>query len=265
MKTLVILTGRDVQVIDTWLPTIRKRGQYDGDILFIDFDLQQSSLEILRKDPKITIVHAEKAYGEISSDRIRVFYERLKDVWKNYDVILMTDADLEFFKPIASLFEMAKEKLCYVQEPKMLGDNSGFNYSEFDFPEKDKIWSLIKNEPMINVGVLVGPAKIIYDVLGWITQYLVVDHHWGADQLLINALIYYYKTFPTQAVPLEWNFLAVNGYVTIKDKLYDQYGNEMAILHRIGTTLIADQKHRKEETNPKTFSGVKYSRPPKFK
>lgn len=280
MKTLVVTTGKDNQIMETWLPTIVKGGQYEGDILLLDYDMLHSSLEFLKQDPTIIVKKVEKVHKDIASDRMRAFYECLKDMWQNYDVILIADGDLEFFKPIAPLFEMAKEKVCYVKEPIYLHsncqDNDRFHYNQFKFPDAEKIWKAIQNESMINVGMFVGPAKMIYDILGWIIGFYKYDNHWGADQVLFNALIYYYKIFPSQNIDIEWNWLTLNGYARKDDKCYNGImmdgkcvagEKEISILHNVGTTyvLFREKKSRiHKPVIPKIFEGVKYSRPPKF-
>ena len=280
MKTLIVVTGTDSQILGTWLPSIRQRGKYDGDILFVDYDLLYSSLKILKEQRNITIKKTKQVYKHISGDRMRAFFECLKSVWQNYDVIAIMDGDLEFFKPLAPLFEMAKEKICYVKEPIYLHsnqqDNDRFHYNQFKFPDANKIWEVLKNEFMINVGMFVGPAKMIYDVLGWITSYFPYDSHWGADQVLFNALIYYYKLFPSQEIDIEWNWLSLNGYYDIGDgkcfngimdgKKCIKGEKEIAILHKTGTTFQFSEKRNAncKVPAPEILKGVKYSKPPKF-
>jgi hypothetical protein len=240
MKTLVVATGRDEQILKCWVPTLQEKGKYNGEILFLNYDLLESSIEILRENTKIMLKKVEKVYNEISSDRIRGFYERLKDIWQNYDVIMMSDGDLEFFKPIAPLFELAKEKICYVTEKTILKD-WGYHYDMYPYPYAREIWEVIRDNPMINTGMIIGPSKLFIEYLKFVTEKLRLEATWGADQLIFNALIYHYKTLPNQPINWEWNYLSVYNHVRENDKCFDENGKEISILHKIGTTLSPKQ------------------------
>lgn len=271
MKTLVATTGRDTQIME-FIPSIRGKGQYEGDIFLLDYDMLSDSVEGLKKDQRIVISKVNRTYQEIVADRFRAYKERLKNIWQNYDVIVMCDGDLEFFQPIAPLLELAKEKICYVKEP-IIFHNSKFNYTQYDFPDKQKIWDVMKDELMVNTGMLVGPAKLIWELTCWIAEMLVIDHYWGSDQLALNAMIFYYKTIPMQEVPMKWNFLLVNHHLFKDGKVYNAMTREnpfteereIAIFHKIGTTMVPKTRvPNSESSEPKTFKGAKYSTPPKF-
>ena len=240
MKTLVVVTGRDEQITKCWLPSIRTLGKYKGKILFLNYDLLESSVEEIRSDKNVTIMKAERIYREVSSDRIRGFYERLKDIWQNYDVIMMSDGDLEFFKPIAPLFELAKEKISYVTEKTILKD-WGYHYDMYPYPYAREIWEVIRDNPMINTGMIVGPSKLIIEYMKFVKEKLEFEATWGADQLLFNALVYHYKTLPTQEINREWNYLSVYNHVRENGKCFDENQKEISILHKIGTTLSPKQ------------------------
>ena len=219
MRTLIVVTGRDEQLTKCWFPSVRNIGKYEGKILLLNYDLLESSVEKIQSDKNVTIVKAERIYREISSDRIRGFYERIKDIWINYDVIMMSDGDLEFFKPIAPLFELAKEKICYVTEKTILKD-WGYHYDMYPYPYAREIWEVIKDKPMINTGMIIGPSKLFIEYLRFVTEKLDFEATWGADQLIFNALIYHYKTLPNQAIDREWNYLSVYNHVRENGKCF---------------------------------------------
>lgn len=207
-------TGWDKEILD-WYVSLCQNGHYNGDILLLDYDMTFTF-----PNQNVVTKKVKKVYNEIASDRFIGFYEYLKDNWQNYDVIMFADSDIEFFGPIAPLFEMAKEKLCYVKEITMWRHLYRFMDKEY--------WSALEKEKVINAAVIVGPAKTIFEVTKFIAENLHFDGSFGADQILLSALVYYYKTFSTQEIDDKWNFDIRNGIGSRQD---------IIILHRIGTRL----------------------------
>lgn len=212
MRTLIISTGREKEILQVWYPSLIRSGRYIEDILLLDYDM-----EVILSDPHVETKKVEKVYKEIVCDRFRASYECLKDIWQNYDVIMLVDSDVEFLKPIAPLFEMAQEKLCYVKEITLWRHIYRFMDKEY--------WSSLEDERVINAGMIVGPAKTILEVTKFISKNLSPISSFGADQILFNALVYHYKTFLTQEVDDKWNYDIRKGIGTRRD---------IAILHKIG-------------------------------
>jgi len=219
MKTLIMSTGRDKEIKEIWLPSLRQRAKYSEDILLLDYDM-----ETVLEDKSISVIKVERVYPEIASDRMRAFYEYLKYSWQNYDVIMIVDSDMEFFKSLNPLFEMARNKLCYVKEVTLW--KHIYRVLDQPFPNISSIWETIKNEKVINAGVIVGPSQIIFELVKFISENFHFDASFGADQLLLNAVVYYYKSFPSKEVDSEWNFDERNGV-----------SSEIAILHKIGIRI----------------------------
>jgi hypothetical protein len=228
MKTLIISTGREKEIMRIWFPSLCQHGKYNGDILLLNYDMNEACVRRLEQK-KIIIKDTKQVYACIATDRFRAFYECLKDIWQNYDTILMIDADVEFLKPIFPLFEMSEEKLCYVKEiTEWSCLHRIFNEitpeSVWKYPDIHNIWESLKTERVINGGMFVGPAKIVFEVIKYIAESLPIDNAFGADQFVLNFLIYYYKTFPSQEIGNEWNYDARN---TSRPK------HEVSIYHRI--------------------------------
>ena len=226
MKTLVVTTGNARYLLKVWLPTLRQQGEYNGNVLILDYDFTSDVVENLQKDNNILLRKAKRAvYRYFPSDRIRVFEEALKDLYQNYDVIMILDADIQFFKPIQPLFDMAQDKICYVAELK-----TNIMWKKLiAMPNADKYWEEIKNKPIINAGMFVGPAKLIYDATKFIADNLKYNNDWGYDQILFNVFIYCFGV-PSQKVDSKWNYLYKN-YLTV-GKVFDLDDNEIAILHK---------------------------------
>ena len=226
MRTLIIVTGTDRQIMRFWLPSLRGKGDYNGDILILNYDMNASSVEKLRKEETVIIRKVTRCCACFESDRIIAAYEYLMDIRQNYDVIMFTDGDVEFHKPVAPLFELAKEKFCYIEETMLCKKWFGWHLRG-NFPNLSAAWKEIENVPVINTGVFIGPAGMMYKTLKFITENLSIKSTRGTEMLLINAYLRYYKPFETQRVGYEWNHLKGMHYTD---------GHEIAILHMVGST-----------------------------
>lgn len=225
MKTLIVVTGKGRYLLKVWLPTLRQRGEYNGDILILDYDFTPDIIEELKKESNIILRKVKQIYKLIPSDRFRGFEEHLKDLYQNYDVIMIADADIEFFMPIQSLLDLAKDKIRYVTEWAL-----NMAWKKLDtIPDADKYWEEIKYKRIINVGMFVGPAKLVYDATKFISDNLKYKNEWGYDQMLFNVFIYCFDV-PSQSIDSKWNYIQ-KGYLIV-GKVFDLVDNEIAILHK---------------------------------
>lgn len=225
MKTLIATTGNGRYLLKVWLPTLRQRGEYNGDILILDYDYTPDVVERLQEDKNILLRKVKKIYDLIPCDRFRAFSEVLKDLHQNYDVIMTIDMDTEFFKPIQPLFDMAQEKIRYVKEWVAL--RAWFKPS--GLPNIDEIWKKIESRPIINSGMIVGPTKLIYETTKFIAENLKYKNSWGYDQMLLNIYLYCFDV-PSQNIDEKWNYI-LKGYLIV-GKVLDVFDNEIAILHK---------------------------------
>lgn len=225
MKTLIATTGNGRYLLRVWLPTLRQRGEYNGDILILDYDFTPDVVENLRKENNILIKKVEKVYNLIPSDRFRAFYEIFKDLHQNYDVIMLIDMDTEFFKPIQPLFDMSQEKIRYVKEWVAL--RAWFKPE--GLPNIDEVWRKIEPRPIINSGMIIGPAKLIYQTTKFIAENLKYRNSWGYDQMLLNIYLYCFD-IPSESIEEKWNYIQ-KGYLIV-GKVLDVFDNEIAILHK---------------------------------
>ena len=231
-KTLIVTTAKDTPLLKVWLPSLEQKGEYKGDILVIDYDLSPQTVRKLQQHANILLVKCEAVYRCLASDRHRAFYEALKPIWDKYQTIMIIDGnDMEFFKPIRPLFDMAKEKVCYVTETLVNGAWAQYAGP----PDSKEVWNYIKNKLIANAGMYVGPAKLIFEIQKHIAENLVYNSYFGADQLSFNAMIYYYK-IPSQEVDKKWNFIYQRGIVNIGLVTFIRLIADYAILHNIGQT-----------------------------
>ena len=115
--------------------------------------------------------------------------------------MLFRSNDIEFFSPLGKLFEMAKDKVCHVAKPRKIRDYMHLT----GVPNAAEIWEKIKDESTVNAGMFAGPAPLILEAVKYIAENLKHFSDYGADQLLLNVLIYYVK-IPNRRVGAEWNF-----------------------------------------------------------
>lgn len=223
-KTLVVTTAKDSQLLRTFLPSLEGKGEYNGDILVIDYDLSQHALDVLSKKPNVRVIKSKPVYECLASDRHRAFWEALKYMYQWYETILIIDGnDIEFCKPIQPLFDLATEKVCYVTENRVNGTWVKYTGP----PDVGVVWDEIKNKLIINAGVYVGPSKLIFTIQEHIAKNLEYNSNFGADQLLLNAMIYYYG-IPSKEIDKIWNYDARPiGAVDPRSLM------EVAIIHRI--------------------------------
>jgi hypothetical protein len=199
--------------MDVWLPSIRGPGKYLGDILIVDYDLEPGAAATLQKQPHIILKKAKQLHPCILSDRIRAFHEALHDLYNVYNVVMCVDGnDVEFLGPIEPLLKMGEQKLCYATETRL---NREWVHAE-GITNAEAIWDAMKDQPIINAGMFVAPAKQMRKILEYITGVLKENSILGYDQLGLNAMVYYHKT-PSQNVGNRWNYDA----------------REITVLHRI--------------------------------
>jgi len=221
-EKLIMTTAREDLLMNVWLPSLKKNGQYDGDILIIDYDLSPETVQQLKSFPNIIVVKAIQKQEWIVSDRYRVYYEVLKDVYKNFETILIIDGnDIEFLKPLDPLFELGKDQICYVTERMKNGE---WRWSRSPI-SSDTMWNEIVGKPVVNGGMYIGPSGLVYKVISYIAEKLKYDNGFGFDQSLLNELVYYYK-IPSKEISPIWNY---------DPRRNDIPKENVAIIHRINS------------------------------
>lgn len=222
---LICTTARDRPLMNVWLPSLREKGEYTGDVLIINYDLSPQTVQKLRLEPNTILVDSKCRSHYITNDRFRAFHEAIKDLWYKYDVIMVIDGnDVEFTKPIKPLFELAKREVCYVTEDRI---NSQWVTSQGLVvyrgpPDSKEVWDAIKNRLIINLGMFIGPAKMIFRVVEHIAKTVLYIDTWGGDQLIFNGIIYYYGV-PSKEVDKIWNY----------DTRQNSITPNVCIIHRI--------------------------------
>lgn len=260
MRTLLISTGRSSIILKRWLPNLRSKGCYDGEVLLLDYgtkkyftweNIQDNNaivVEKIKKEKGVTVIPAIQIYKDFFIDRVRLTREYLKenDKWKDYDVIMIIDSDdVIFYGSIQPLLNIADKHLCYVKEhfSNILGNWDGFYAKRFIKKDFDSV----KDNVMINGGMVVGPSNSIIDLLDY--EIDLVNKYGNeatmtCDQTFLNLFIYYHKYPLALEVGNEWNYTHAvigQGYnsrrpIIKEDKAYTaEEGKEIFIEHRSGT------------------------------
>jgi hypothetical protein len=228
MKSLVVTTGAEKFIMKTWLPSLRNKGKYNGDVLIVDYfentrvskqnssdnlphlqSFSEETVDYLQSQPNILYRKVHNVYDCMASDRIKGFYQCLELLWAKYDVILITDGnDIEFLEPIQPLLDMATNELCAAREaiPNQA-------YSEVPaitkFPQE--YLEITKKEQIINAGIIAGPPNQVKPLLEFMLKNMkLYTSEFFSEQISLNAWVYYLKN-PIRFINSKWNTLVSMG------------------------------------------------------
>lgn len=223
MKTLIVTACNSKWLRDVWLPTLREKGEYTGDVLILDYGDMYYDMS-----DEHTFVHHVKSIGNhISNDRFSLFKIYLKKIYNNYDVIMHSDGgDVEFVKPIQPLLEMGAKELCatYAGNVKLKDlKNCWVAYERVkEYEEK------FGDNLDINMGIFVAPTAEFYKVIKFIADNILPDDKIAIDELLFNVYVYGLGNH-CKIIGREWNYLS-NVFES-----RDEHRAEANILHFAGT------------------------------
>lgn len=260
-KTLIMCTGKKEYLLRTLIPTLRGRGLYTGDILVVDYDNEFVDGEL---GSNTFFFRTTKKLSTYTADRFRAFYEYLNSpvnlhgdrIFEEYDIIMHIDGnDMEIFSPIQLLFNKVSNKVCVVQEPR-----TNFRGQELGWETVNTLpveyWNAIKDQPVVNAGMFLGPAKEMFYITKFLYEQTEADSRFGSDQLMLNV-IFYYHNLPYQKLSSVWDWHYGDGVEKIGDSYYykDSDGiHRVSILHYAG--LFDWKKTEYKETQCKTKGAI---------
>jgi hypothetical protein len=258
-KNLIIATGSAQIILDRWLPLLRGVGEYQGDVLIIDYGVlmygkpividNAKAVEKLREKENVTVLQPKMQLKNIFVDRYRVAKEYLrdKDRYTDYGTVMLIDGnDTIFWGSILPLLKKAQKKLCCVQEHKsnLLKIWNDFNLRDFIMEGEYKV---IQENPIINGGMVIGPVANILELMDYEQDMMDIYGSECSDQVFLDILIYYYK-YPHILLNQVWNYTHAvigkeDGYkvpprrpIYRDGKAYSIEDNkEVVIEHRTGT------------------------------
>lgn len=244
MRSLVVTTGQERFIMNTWLPSLRDKGKYEGNVLIVDYEssnnyaahisnmergiyslesFKPETVQYLQKQPNLIYHKVKNKYAIIPSDRINAFNTVLTEleIWDKYDTFLFTDGnDITFLKPIQPLLEASQRQICAVKEQCHLFSIGLWNVNQYlkMFYSRN-----LENEQIINAGVIAGPPDEIKKLFEYILLYLQL--HWdgfGAEQFSLNSYLYS-GNVDWHPLGYEWNCL-LRGYNRFKIEVDNESG-----------------------------------------
>lgn len=204
-KILIITTGTSDWIQGRLLPSLYTNGNYNGEVLIInygEFSFEEEQTIYSGYGKKVKFSRATKRYLTYTTDRFRAFENALRYFYHNYEIIMHVDGnDIEFRADFESLLEQIKDSLIVTQE---LPCNNFVTYWKTYHTLPTEFREAIANKRIINAGMFLGPAKLMYQVIKEIANLEEYDTRFGMDQLMLNVLCYYYGV-PFDVVGREWN------------------------------------------------------------
>ena len=210
-KPLIVTTGKD---LTKFLDTLTNTAKYTGDILVVTY--LDDNIEILKQYKNIIQVNTTQIHSQISHDRFRAFYEALvnQHIGSMYDIIMCIDGDDIWFNGnLEELFNLAKDRVCYVTHDKALNRD----WHPYADTGNIEYWENIKDKSLASCGMFIGPRELIFQIFEHMYKYMKTMKKqydiFGIDMYLFNCLIHYYK-IPSKIVDAKWN----TGATSLKNK-----------------------------------------------
>ena len=209
---------------DVWLPSLRSKGEYSGDVLIFNYDLDKTHEESLRNDERVFVEKVEKTEG-VFFCRHRDAYHLLQKKYFDYDVVLCSDGkDIVFQAPLEPLFLEAEKIVCCVVEPVLHKQW----WNTINSPEGEKIQSVLADLPIINLGIYVGPLSQIVDV----EKFILENYSFCADdQTWFNVMVYFHG-FSVKLLDKTWNWGTKLGFKILNGVYFGLDDKKIAIFHK---------------------------------
>ena len=204
-KVLICTTGKR-ELLIKFLETLMNTAKYKGDILIINY-INQDCRELMKNYKNIILVNTKQVYSHIAHDRFRAFYEALVEqhIGSMYDIIMCIDGDDIWFNGnLEELFNLAKDRVCYVTHDKTLNRN----WHPYADTGNIEYWENIKDKPLASCGMFIGPRELIFQIFEHMYKYMKImkkeNDIFGIDMYLFNCMIYYFN-IPSREVDVKWN------------------------------------------------------------
>src|SRR3989344_1599804 len=188
----VIITTSDARfedfVYNHWLKSLQANVNLSNiDVAIFDYGLSEEQVEELKK--KGVIVYKCVKDNLVNNIRFRDAASFLKE--KEYDQVMITDGgDLIFQTDISPLFEENKDqKRAACEDIQHVFEDLFMKDAFFEEDEK-KIKKMLEGTQMVNVGVVLGPAKKFASLSEETIKMIKGMDKFGPDQLAINYILY---------------------------------------------------------------------------
>ena len=219
-------------LINHWLKSLKENVNLENiDIVIIDYGLNKLQKTLLFKE-KVILFEGTKKY-HIVNKRFFDSAKYLKN--KSYDQILFIDGgDTIFQEDIAHGFNKDKNTFRVVPLGMEVLFFEWFIFDNFEKKIKERIWTIVKNKPVINAGVIFAPYNKFLSLCDDMEKLIKDKNAFGPDQIILNYYLYQ-KGFVF--LDSKYNFMMSTeekGFVVKKGIFYKPNGEKIVIVHNAG-------------------------------
>ena len=201
------------------------------DVVIIDYGLNRLQKILLLKE-RIILFKGTKKY-HIVNKRFFDSAKYLKN--KSYDQILFIDGgDTIFQEDITHVFDKNKNTFRVVPLGMEVLFFEWFIFDNFEKKIKEKIWTVVKNKPVINAGVIFASYNKFLSLCNDMKKLIKNKDAFGPDQIILNYYLYQ-KGFVF--LDSKYNFMMSTeekGFVVKKGTFYKPDGEKIVIVHNAG-------------------------------
>jgi len=219
-------------LINHWLKSLKKNVNLKNiDVVVIDYGLNRLQKILLLKE-RIILFKGTKKY-HIVNKRFFDSAKYLKN--KSYDQILFIDGgDTIFQEDITHVFDKNKNTFRVVPLGMEVLFFEWFIFDNFEKKIKEKIWTVVKNKPVINAGVIFASYNKFLSLCNDMKKLIKNKDAFGPDQIILNYYLYQ-KGFVF--LDSKYNFMMSTeekGFVVKKGTFYKPDGEKIVIVHNAG-------------------------------
>ena len=219
-------------LINHWLKSLKKNVNLKNiDVVVIDYGLNRLQKILLLKE-RIILFKGTKKY-HIVNKRFFDSAKYLKN--KSYDQILFIDGgDTIFQEDITNVFNKDKNTFRVVPLGMEVLFFEWFIFDNFEKKIKEKIWTVVKNKPVINAGVIFASYNKFLSLCNDMKKLIKNKDAFGPDQIILNYYLYQ-KGFVF--LDSKYNFMMSTeekGFVVKKGTFYKPDGEKIVIVHNAG-------------------------------
>ena len=216
-----------------WLVSLRANVDLSGvDVVVLDYGLTGAQRRALTGQD--ALVFACKRDGVVSNVRYRDICRLLDE--RDYDQILSVDGgDIIFQADIRPLFDQHPGQFRAVPEELQIPFHDLLiGRSDLDAERFREILAFLRDKPMVNAGVLFGPANKFREFWSFYSETSRAFDCFGMDQMLLNYALY---RDGFVALDRGYNFVLVtaSSRYSVRDGVFlDAHGTPIPVVHNAG-------------------------------
>lgn len=219
-------------VVSHWLTSLKHHIDIRNlDILVIDYGLTDAQKASLKKEGVI-VVEGLKKYHIVNK---RFFDAGTYLKAHKYDQVLFIDSgDVIFQGDIAQVFDMFPDSFRVVPLGKRILFYKWFVFNHFKEEVKKEIWTVIRNRPVINAGVIFAPASKFIELCDDMESLIRDKAEFGPDQIIVNYHLY---KDSVKFIDSKYNFMMSTAYAGFRIRngiFYKLNGEKIIIVHNAG-------------------------------